>query len=70
MRIEDFERRENEDNKEYFTRVAAMLRELKDAGNDDDFDLAYRNRWMLEMKMRRKWHMEWFTRNYARLLSR
>ena len=41
MRIEDFERRENEDNKEYFTRVAAMLRELKDAGNDDDFDLAY-----------------------------
>ena len=36
MRIEDFERRENEDNKEYFTRVAAMLRELKDAGNDDD----------------------------------
>lgn len=41
MRIEDFERRENEDNKEYFTRVAAMLRELKDAGNEDEAKMAY-----------------------------
>lgn len=41
MRTEDFERRENEDNKEYFTRVAAMLRELKAAGNEDETKKAY-----------------------------
>ncbi|MDD6473018.1 MAG: hypothetical protein PUF62_08310, partial [Bacteroidales bacterium] len=41
MRTEDFERRENEDNKEYFTRVAAMLRKLKAAGNEDEAKMAY-----------------------------
>ncbi len=41
MRTEDFERRENEDNKEYFTRVAAMIRELKDAGDEDGATEAY-----------------------------
>ena len=41
MRTEDFERKENEDNKEYFTRVAAMIRELKNAGNDDEAKMAY-----------------------------
>lgn len=41
MRTEDFIRKENEDNKTYFTRVAKLIRELKAAGKEKEAAEAY-----------------------------
>ena len=41
MRTEDFIRKEYEDNKTYFTRVAKLIRELKAAGKEKEAAEAY-----------------------------
>lgn len=41
MRTEEFKRKENEDNKAYFTRVAKLIRELKAAGKEKEATEAY-----------------------------